>query len=267
VTRITERFAALEPDQGKAFIAYLTAGDPNLESTHDMVLALVAAGADIIELGVPFSDPIADGPVIQRATDRALRGEVTLPAILRLVARLRTRTEAPIVLMSYYNPLLRFGLERLAREARDSGVDGILASDLTVEESAEYLESMHGAGIDTVFVVAPTSSPARQARIAATSTGFLYAVSRTGVTGEQSELPADLVEFVRSLRRQTRKPIAVGFGVSTPEQVRAVWAVADGVVVGSALVHAVERGLEAGAGREDLARLVGDAVRRLRDRG
>ncbi len=267
MSRISERFESLKQAGDKAFIAYLTAGDPDLESTFDMVLAMAESGADIVELGVPFSDPIGDGPVIQRATDRALRSRVTLNGIFDLVVRLRTRTDVPIVLMSYINPLLRFGLERLAARARESGVDGILASDLTVEESGEYVKSMHSAGVDTVFLVAPTSSPERQERIARISTGFLYAVSRTGVTGQQALLPTELTDFIRSLRKHTTRPIAVGFGVSTPEHVRAVWAEADGVVVGSALVHEIEKGLENGAGRAELASIVGSAVARLRGSG
>lgn len=267
MSRISDRFESLKRTGDKAFVAYLTAGDPDLESTFEMVLAMAGSGADIVEIGVPFSDPIADGPVIQRANDRALRGDVSLEEVLHLIARLRSRTEVPIVLMSYYNPLLRFGLERLASSARDSGIDGIIATDLTVEESGAYRPAMRASNVDTVFLVAPTSSPQRQRQIAEASTGFLYAVSRTGVTGQQSELSRDLVEFIRSLRRQTRNPIVVGFGVSTPEHVRAVWAEADGVVVGSALVHEIEKGLEAGADRAELASRVGSAVARLRGPG
>ena len=166
--------------------------------------------------------------------------------------------------MSYYNPLLRFGLERLAASARDAGIDGIIATDLTVEESSSYRPTIRAAGVDTVFLVAPTSSPQRQRQIAEASTGFLYAVSRTGVTGQQSELSGELVEFIRSLRGQTSTPIAVGFGVSTPEHVRAVWTEADGVVVGSALVHEIEKGVQAGDSRQALAARMGAAVARLR---
>lgn len=235
MTRIEKAFAR------KAFIPYITAGDPSLEVTCDLVLAMAAAGADVIELGVPFSDPIADGPVIQRATERALNHGVTLPKVLQLASEIRKQSQVPLLLFSYFNPLLSYGLERLARDAKEAGIDGVLATDLTVEESEPYRGIMRGAGLDTVFLVAPTSSPDRLRKIASASTGFLYAVSRTGVTGEQQELPADLKEFLRTLRTYTQLPIVVGFGISTPEQVRAVWQEADGAAVGSAIVKEIEK--------------------------
>ncbi len=242
MNRIEKAFAR------KAFIPYITAGDPSLEVTRDLVLAMSAAGADIIELGVPFSDPIADGPVIQRATERALNHGVTLAKVLQLVREIRKQSQVPLMLFSYFNPLLNYGLERLAKDAVDAGVDGVLASDLTVEESEPYRSAMSRAGLNTVFLAAPTSSSERLTTIAKASTGFLYAVSRTGVTGERQELAADLKEFLATLRHHTKLPIAVGFGISTPEQVRAVWQEADGAVVGSAIVKEIERHI----GKSDL---------------
>src|SRR5947207_9304205 len=249
MTRIEKRFAQLKSDGGKAFIPYVTAGDPSLEITLELVLALEKAGADLIELGVPFSDPIADGPVIQRATDRALRNGVTLQKVLRLGENIRKKSEIPLVLFSYFNPLLNHGPEKLAKDAVAAGFDGVLATDLTIEESEPFVRTMRGAGLNTIFLVAPTSSPERMKKIAQTSNGFLYAVSRTGVTGERQELAADLKDFLRTLRTHTEVPIAVGFGISHPEHVKAVWQEADGAVVGSALVRAIEEN----AGFSDVA--------------
>jgi tryptophan synthase alpha chain len=240
VTRIEKRFEQLRSERRKAFIPYITAGDPSLDITLELVLALDKAGADLIELGVPFSDPIADGPVIQRATDRALRNGVTLQKVLRLGENIRKKSEIPLVLFSYFNPLLNHGLEKLAKDAVAAGFDGVLASDLTIEESEPFVRTMRGAGLNTIFLVAPTSSPERMKKIAQTSNGFLYAVSRTGVTGERQELAADLKDFLRTLRTFTTAPIAVGFGISHPDHVRAVWQEADGAIVGSSIVKKVE---------------------------
>ena len=249
MTRIEKCFAQLKAEGRKAFIPYLTAGDPTLQATEDIVLALEKAGADIIELGVPFSDPIADGPVIQRATERGLHNGVTLTKVLELARNIRKKSELPLVLFSYYNPLLNRGLEKLAKDAADAGIDGVLASDLTVEESAPFVQAMGSAGLNTIFLVAPTSSPERMKKIASASTGFLYAVSRTGVTGEQQQLADDLKQFLQTLRGYTKLPIAVGFGISQPEHVRAVWQEADGAIVGSSIVKEVEQNI----GRPDLA--------------
>jgi tryptophan synthase alpha chain len=240
MTRIERKFQDLKASGKKAFIPYLTAGDPDLKTTADLILSLDRAGADIIEVGVPFSDPIADGPVIQRATERALASRTTLKDILHLGADIRKKSEVPMVIMSYYNPLLHYGLDKLAQDAAAAGYDGILASDLTVEESAPFVASMKKANLNTVFLVAPTSSPQRIRKIAETSTGFLYAVSRTGVTGERQQLSSDLRDFLKTLKGYTQVPIAVGFGISRPEHVQAVWQEADGAVVGSALVREIE---------------------------
>ena len=240
MTRIDARFSTLRKQGQKAFIPYITAGDPDLKTTAEIILSLAGAGADIIEVGVPFSDPIADGPVIQRATERALASRTTLKDILRLGSDIRKKSEVPMLIMSYYNPLLHYGLDKLAHDAGAAGFDGILASDLTVEESGPFIGAMKNAALNTVFLVAPTSSPERIRKIAEASTGFLYAVSRTGVTGERQELSTELRGFLQTLRTHTQVPIAVGFGISRPEHLQAVWQEADGAVVGSALVREIE---------------------------
>ena len=240
MTRIEKRFEELKAAKRKAFVPYITAGDPDLKTSADLILALDRAGADIIELGVPFSDPIADGPVIQRATERALASHTTMRDVLKMASEVRKKSQVPLLLMSYYNPLLHYGLDKLGRDAAAAGLDGILATDLTVEESGPFVEAMQKAGLNTVFLVAPTSSPDRIRKIAETSTGFLYAVSRTGVTGERQELSEDLRGFLKTLRSLTKIPIAVGFGISRPEHVQAIWQEADGAVVGSALVREIE---------------------------
>jgi tryptophan synthase alpha chain len=260
MTRIDAKFAQLKSEGQKAFIPFITAGDPSLDITLDLILALEKSGADIIELGVPFSDPIADGPVIQRATDRALRNGMTLKKALQLGAKLRQRSEIPLVLFTYFNPLLNYGLEGLAHTAAESGFDGILASDLTVEESDTFIRTMHAGGLNTIFLVAPTSSPERIRKIAETSNGFLYAVSRTGVTGEQQNLAGDLRPFLQKLRSHTNSPIAVGFGISRPEHVRAVWQEADGAIVGSSIVKAIEQHI----GSVDLVEKVAEFARWLK---
>lgn len=256
MTRIESRFAQLHQEGRKAFIAFITAGDPNLRTTLQTVLAMERAGADIIELGVPFSDPIADGPVIQRATERALAGGTRLIDVLQLARDIRRESQIPLVLFSYYNLLLNHGIGQLAQDASAAGFDGVLASDLTVEESAEYCSVLQRAGLNSVFLVAPTSSEERMSRIARASTGFLYAVSRTGVTGERSELEPELKQFVSALRRYANVPIAVGFGVSRPEHVRAVWEVADGAIVGSAIVNEMEKHMNDAQVAEHIERYV-----------
>jgi tryptophan synthase alpha chain len=252
VTRIDKRFAQLRAEQRKAFIPYITAGDPKLDVTLELVLSLERAGADIIELGLPFSDPIADGPVIQRASERALRNGVNLPAVLKLAETIRLKSEIPLVLFSYCNPLFSYGLDKLARDAAKAGFDGVLATDMTVEESQAFIRAMTEAGLNTVLLVAPTSSPERMKKIAETSSGFLYAVSRTGVTGEQQELAPDLKAFLQTLRSYTKSPVAVGFGISRPEHVRAVWQEADAAIVGSSIVKEIEQHI----GKPDLVQRV-----------
>lgn len=243
MTRIENKFAKLRSEGRKGFIPYITAGDPSLDITRELILALAKSAADIIELGVPFSDPIADGPVIQRATERALRNRMTLQKVLQLGEEVRRQSEVPLVLFSYFNPLLNYGLEKLAQDAVKSGFDGVLASDLTVEESDTFVRTMRSAGLNTVFLVAPTSSQQRMKKIAETSNGFIYAVSRTGVTGEQQDLANELKQFLQTLRSHTTHPIAVGFGISRPEHVRAVWQEAEAAVVGSSIVKEIEQNI------------------------
>ena len=230
-----------------AFVAYITCGDPDLPSTKEVILAAVRAGADLIELGVPFSDPVADGPVIQRACDRALRQGTTLENVLRLAREVRTQTDAGLIVFSYLNPLLKFGLARFCAAAEEAGIDGALVTDLPVEEAGEYLRLMRNRRLATVFLAAPTSTDERLKRVAEASTGFVYAVSRTGVTGAQAEFPADSRELVARIRRFTQLPVAVGFGISTAEQFAAVGQYADAAVVGSALMQAIENSPDAPA--------------------
>jgi tryptophan synthase alpha chain len=240
LSRIGRRFAKRRAEGRPAFVAFLTAGDPSLDGTVEAALALDTAGADVLELGVPFSDPLADGPVIQRASERALARGVTLPKVLEAVRRIRERSELPLLLFSYFNPLLQHGLARLAREAKDAGVDGALVTDLPPEEAGEWIAAARAADLDTVFLASPTSPPERLRKVAEASRGFVYAISRTGVTGERQALSGDARPLVERLRALTDVPVALGFGLSTPEQVREAAAVADGVVVGSALVRFLE---------------------------
>ncbi len=245
-----------------ALVAYLTCGDPDLATTREVALAAVGAGAEVLELGVPFSDPVADGPVIQRASERALRQGTKLADVLRLAAELRRQTTAGLIVFSYLNPILQFGLERFCDAAAKAGLDGALVTDLPVEEAGDYLLAMRARQLATVFLAAPTSTDRRLKRIAEASTGFVYAVSRTGVTGERDQPPQDARDLVRRLRRHTRLPIAVGFGISTPQQFAAVGEYAEAAVVGSAIVHTIERnpGREAAAVREFVSGLVGEGA-------
>ena len=229
------------PSSRPALIAYVTCGDPDLATTRCIVLAAIDAGVDVVELGVPFSDPVADGPVIQRASERALANGVTLEDVLKLAASIRRRTKAGLIIFSYFNPVLQYGLDRFAKTAAASGVDGALITDLTVEEAGPYLRSMRGRKLATVFLAAPTSTDARLRAIARASTGFVYAVSRTGVTGTRKQLTGSARSLVRRLRKFTKLPIALGFGISTPAQFREAGRFADAVVVGSAIVQTIER--------------------------
>lgn len=240
-TRIGQSFEELSRAGELGLVAYVTAGDPSLAATQEIVLAAAEAGADIIELGVPFSDPLADGPTIQRASERALRSGTTLAGVLGLVRSLRAKSEVPLVLFSYFNPILQMGLEKFAAAAADAGADGVLVTDLTPEEAADYRAAMHARDLDTIFLAAPTSTDARLERIAEASSGFLYLISRAGVTGERATLPEDLPGLVRRARTFTRLPIAVGFGISLPTHVSVLGGIADAAVVGSALVAEIEK--------------------------
>ena len=240
MSRIGDRFARARNEGRKAFVAFVTAGDPSLERTVEAAREMAEGGVDVLELGVPFSDPMADGPVIQRASERALRRGTTLAGVLAAARAIRAGTTLPILLFTYFNPVLRYGPARLAREAVESGVDGVLVTDLPPEEAGEWIGVAREAGLDTVFLAAPTSSDARLGLVSEASRGFVYAVSRTGVTGESEALPEDAGLLAGRLKTLTSAPVALGFGIATPAQVAAASALADGVVVGSALVRFLE---------------------------
>lgn len=264
MTRIADQFTALGRAGRKAFIPYITAGDPDLETTARLILELEKSGADIIELGVPFSDPMADGPVIQRASERALRHRVTVRDCLDLVRRIRRQSEIPIVLFTYFNPLLSLGEDALGRELSAAGIDGVLVTDLVPEEAGRFIAQMRAADVDTIFLVAPTSTDARIKLIAEATSGFIYAVSRTGITGVRQSLAETANALVARVRRFTDLPIAVGFGISTPEHVAEVWRHADAAVVGSRLVAEIADHITDNRGDESLVERVGMLTRALR---
>ncbi len=244
-------------NQRPSLIAYVTCGDPDLRTTKDIVLAAIEAGASVVELGVPFSDPLADGPVIQRASQRALAKHTTLEDVIQLAKEIRRQSQAGVIIFSYLNPILRMGLGRFSAEAADAGVDGALVTDLPVEEASDYLREMRERDLSTIFLAAPTSSDERLKSIAKVSTGFVYAVSRTGVTGKRQQISQDAQQLVKRIRRHTKLPVAVGFGISTPEQFAEIGKFADAGVVGSALVEIIE----GNPGKE--ARCVGKFVAEL----
>jgi tryptophan synthase alpha chain len=259
-SRLDATFERLRGRGERALVAYLMAGDPSLAETERLVIEAEHRGADVVELGVPFSDPLADGPVVQRADVRALAAGTSLPRVLEMVASLRARVRLPLVLMTYYNPILAFGLKGFARTAVDAGADGVIVPDLPHEEAEPLRAEAEPAGLDMIHLVAPTSTPARVKAIARLSRGFIYVVSLTGVTGARPELPPDLGAQIRTLRLVTTKPVCVGFGVSTPEQVAAVGRLADGVIVGSAIVRTIEEH----SGTSALVQKVGDLIASLK---
>ena len=243
-----------------ALVAYVTCGDPDLATTREIVLAAIDAGADVIELGVPFSDPVADGPVIQRASERALRNGVCLAQVLKLSAEIRQQSQsAGLIVFSYLNPIVRMGVNKFCKVARAAGLDGALITDLPVEEAGEYLREMRKNDLAAVFLAAPTSPDARLKQIAAASSGFVYAVSRTGVTGARQQMSQDAQQLVKRLRKFSKLPVAVGFGISTQEQFQAVGEFADACVIGSAIVEIIERnhGNEAAAVAQFVKAVVG----------
>jgi tryptophan synthase alpha chain len=239
VSRLRDAFRAADREKRAAFVPYVTAGDPNLERTIDIVYALARAGADVLELGLPFSDPIADGPTNQRAAERALASGTTLAGVLATITVLRQDVDLPIVLFTYANPVIRYGLESFAADAAEAGVDGVLFTDVPAEEMAPFEEVLSPAGLDLIMLVTPTSGRKRMKAAAHFGGGFLYLVSRTGVTGARQELDAELDRNIKTAHKASRLPVAVGFGISTPEQVARVAAKADGVVVGSAIVSRI----------------------------
>jgi len=260
MTRLQSTFARLRDERAPGLVTYITAGDPDLDRTAGILRALDRAGADVLEVGVPFSDPLADGPVIQRATERALASGTTLSGVLDLLRELRTDIAAPVVIFSYANPILRLGAEQFADRAREAGVDGVLVLDLPIEEADEFRTMLAGRGIDTILLLSPTTTDDRLRRAAALGSGFLYAISRLGVTGARDALAAGAREMVERIRRVSDLPVALGFGISRPDHVREVAQWADAAVVGSALVDVIAR---EGASR-DLNTRVEEYVRWLK---
>ena len=259
MSRIAETFARLKRDNRRGFIPFITAGDPDLQTTRELIIELARVGATVIELGIPFSDPMADGPVIQRASERALRQDFGIDDVLQVVSEARKETDVPIILFSYFNPLMQFGIEKLARQAQGAGVDGVLVTDLVPEEAVEFASILRARDLDMIFLVAPTSTDERLKMIAEQSGGFIYAVSRAGITGAREQMSAEAEKLVGRVRRYSDLPVAVGFGISKPEHVRDVWRYADAAVVGSALVKVVE---ESSSGSVAVSN-VGQFVRQL----
>ncbi|HEV2705992.1 MAG TPA: tryptophan synthase subunit alpha [Pyrinomonadaceae bacterium] len=259
MSRITDSFTRHGRRDRRALIPFIMAGDPDLDTTRRLIVELARAGADLIELGVPFSDPIADGPIIQRAAMRALRNRVGVAQVLEVVADARTETDVPIILFSYFNPLLQLGAARLGAESRAAGLDGVLVTDLIPEEASEFAAAMTENELDCIYLAAPTTTDERLRMIARLATGFVYAVSRAGVTGARTDVRADAERLVARLRGVTTLPVAVGFGISDAGQVAEVWRYADGAVVGSAIVAEMERQ----AGAPDFVTRIGDFTRAL----
>lgn len=241
MTRISDKFLELKAEDRKGFIPFISAGDPNLEMTKDLVLLLAKLGATVIELGVPFSDPMADGVVIQQASERALKNNFGIAEIFEIVRQVRQETDVPIILFSYFNPLLQYGLEKLCEDAKDAGVDGFLVTDLVPEEAEYFSKLLQKKGLDMIFLVAPTSGDERLKMIAERASGFIYAVSRTGVTGERETISQSAEVLVERMKRFSDLPVAVGFGISTAEQITETWKYADASVVGSAIVREIEK--------------------------
>lgn len=258
-SRIAESFKRLKSEDRKGFIPFITAGDPDLNRTKDLLLMLARCGATVIELGVPFSDPMADGVVIQRASERALKHDFGIAEILELVREVRAETSAAIILFSYFNPLLQYGLEKLCADARAAGVDGFLVTDLVPEEASEFSNLLRKNNLDMIFLVAPTSTDERLQMVAGRASGFIYAVSRAGVTGAREQTSESAQILVERMRKFSDLPVAVGFGISTAEQIHETWKYADAAVVGSAIVREIENA----SGDENLVEKVGEFVRKL----
>jgi tryptophan synthase alpha chain len=261
MNRIERKFQNLRRQNKKAFIAFITAGYPNLGITRRLVLELAALGVDIIELGVPFSDPLADGPIIQEASQVALKNKINLPAIFNLVKAIRRDTDIPIALMSYYNPIFCFGEKEFVKKAVSCGVDGVIMPDLPPEEGASFIRLANKNNLDTIFFLSPTTAKERIKQISGISRGFIYYVSLTGVTGPRRALPADLIRNLKVVKKISAKPVCVGFGVSNPLQVKQIYKVADGVIVGSAIIRKIRDNI----GRPDLVERVTKFVRFLKN--
>ena len=244
MNRIEKLFKKLKAQNKKAFIPYVMAGDPSIEKTKEIVLMFEECGADIVELGVPFTDPLADGPTIQRAAERALKNGVTLKKVIAIVKDLRQKTKIPLVLMTYYNPVFKYSEERFIADAKDAGVDGVIIPDLPPDEAGEFIRLAKNAAIASIFLLAPTSTEDRIKKVASSSTGFIYYVSITGITGAQLLLDGSIEKSINGIRRITDKPVAVGFGVSTPDEAKAVAVISDGVIIGSAIVKKAQVSLD-----------------------
>ncbi len=262
--RIDQVFKQARQDGRKVLIPYIMAGDPDLDTSVELVKALDAAGADLIELGIPFSDPIADGPVILRAAMRALTGDTSLSQVIDTVRKLREHTQIPIVFMSYYNPIFVYGEDAFCRDAVAAGVDGVIVPDLPPEEADGLIKAARNHDLATIFLLAPTSNPKRIKKVCGKSTGFIYYVSLTGITGAKLTDFGDVTQRIQAIRSTTHKPVAVGFGISNAEQARTVGAAADGVIVGSALVRIIEEKIDSDASREELLAASGDFIASLR---
>lgn len=260
MNRIENKFKALKRQNRKAFIVFITAGYPSLKATRKLIIEFARVGADIIELGVPFSDPLADGPIIQEASQEALEKHTNLAGILDLVKGVRRETDIPICLMTYYNPVFRFGEDDFLKKARSSGVDGVIIPDLPPEEGLAFARQAAGFGIDVIFFLSPTSTAERIRLVSRSSRGFIYYVSLTGVTGPRRELASGIRHNLQMIKKQTQKPVCVGFGVSNPQQVEQVSRIADGVIVGSAVIGKIRENL----GRPDMVRRAGEFVCRLK---
>jgi len=259
MNRIDKKFKQLKKEKKKAFIAYITAGDPSLKATKDLVLELERRGTDIVELGVPFSDPLADGPTIQAASERALKKGVDLTSIFNLVKKIRVSSQIPIVLMTYYNPVLSYGVKRFVDTAAAKGVDGVIIPDLPPEEAKELIAASRKKKFSTIFLLAPTSPAKRIKMISKYSGGFIYYVSLTGVTGARESLPKEVTARIKAVRRAVKKPVCVGFGISTALQVKQVLKAADGVIVGSAIIKTIQKNLK----DKNLVKRVGNFIEKL----
>ncbi|MGC8784365.1 MAG: tryptophan synthase subunit alpha [Armatimonadota bacterium] len=246
MSRISEHFSTLRQRGEGALVVFVTAGDPNPRLSENLMLTIAEAGADIIEIGIPFSDPLADGPTIQSSTFRALQQGVTPASALEMIARVRARSEVPLVVMTYFNPVWQMGVERFAQEAAQAGVDGVIMTDMPPDEAGEWHPVARQHGLDTIFLIAPTSTSERMRLVAQMSSGFVYCVSRTGVTGAREDLPEEVPQMLQAMRRLTKLPLCVGFGISRPEHVQVVCRVADGAVVGSAVVSLIAQEVEKG---------------------
>ena len=261
MSRISKLFKELEKKREKALITYITAGDPDLAVTGKLVQTLVESGADMIELGVPFSDPMADGPTIQAASQRALKNEFSLKSILELVEKVRRYSQIPIILFGYYNPFYQFGLKNLCEAAKAAGVDGFLTVDLPPEEAAEFRDESSRCGLDMIFLLAPTSTENRMKLVASNGSGFIYYVSVTGVTGARDSLAKEMKKYILDIRKHTKLPVGIGFGISKPEHVREVSAYSDAVIVGSAIIKQIEANID----KPDMFDKVGGFVRSLKE--